>query len=456
MAAKSIVVTNFREQLPGALKPDGTWAFPSIVTGSRSGKRMYWNIYVRAFSISANPVMMGEGGEEEEPTFLPILPTYLDNKPLDEDIGGWYKVDSGFEGGKLRESAATLVLSGKNIGRANATNTVCQALRDALGLYTKQLKKTVAAGSDETACARYPPMLAQVYTAKKKITFPVYIQRKYNGMRTVSHLCDDAVVLYSRNMNTLPGFDYLREDILPILRLAASRGKNVYLDGELYKHGVPLQTISGNGRRSNTVVTDYKYMVYDLFIPEEPKMTAAARRELLVSLMCEIPTAHATLVETFTVNNSTEIEQRYAQFLDEGFEGAMLRLKDAGYELSPKGYHSKVLLKIKPTYDAEFKIVGWEVGEKGKASGALMIVCETESGDRFSVTPAMEIAERVQLAERMPTIEDNGQTYFDNVWNGVYITVQYAELSVDGIPLQPRTRMNTRVDEPTAAAAAAN
>lgn len=443
MAAKSVVVKNFRTEIPGELT-DGTWYFPPIVTGSRSGKRMYWKIYVRAFRPSAGV----------DAGFVPIVLTMLDNKPLDEDLAAWYKVDSGYEGSDARASAPTIIARGKNAGRANATNVVCQALRDALGLYAKQLKKAAAADVGGADCKMYPPMLANVWNVKRPPTFPLYVQRKYDGIRTVACLCGDSVVLYSRNMNIYPGMDYLREDVIGILRSAAESGKNVYLDGELYKHGVPLQQISGDGRRANAVVTDYNYMVYDVFLPDAPTMPYSERKTLLHELFEDTRVTYAKIVETYEAADMAAVETLYSTFIEEGFEGAMIRLPSGQYVYSLKGYHCNALLKLKPTFDAEFRVVGWETGTRGKAAGAVMILCATADGKQFAVTPAMEIADRMEMAAKMATVEDNGKTYFDNVWRDTMITVQYAGLSVDGVPLQPRTRMQTRVDEPMAVAAA--
>lgn len=438
MAATSVVVTDYRAQIPGELRDD-EWVFPTVWSSARTGKRMYWTIRVRPL-------------DDNTGKFAPFPLTYLDNGVLPQGIAGWYKVDAGYEGGAVRKSDPTIVRAGKNAGKSNATNAVCQALRDALSLYAKQLRKSAV--PTDGNCALIPPMLAEVYDEKKHAKiFPVYVQRKYNGIRTVACLCDDEVVLYSRTSIRLPGYDYLRADIIGMMRAAAAAGTPVYLDGELYKHGVPLQVISGNGRRSNTVVADYNYMVYDIICPTNEAMPYVERHALLSRLFAESACAWAQLVETVECADVAELDAIYRRYLKEGFEGAMIRIPGDRYVPSLKGYHTSSLLKLKPTLDAEFRVIRWDTGKKGKAADALMIVCVTDKGREFAVTPAMEIADRVDLARRMPMVEDNGKTYFENVWKDRMITVQYAELSVDGVPTQPRTRMMTRVDEPTSAAA---
>ncbi len=443
MAAKSVVVTDFRTEIPGTILAD-TWVFPEIITKGNRGKDLFWRIWVRVFRKSDNPAYQSEGVK----IHLPFTATYLDNRSLPDDVAALYKVDSGQVGGAVRDSAFTYITSGKNIGRANATNSVCQALRDAYGLYLKQQRR---ANPGDAGCKVYLPMLADVYDPEKHTLFPVYVQPKYDGIRTIACLCGDEVALYSRSGNRIPGFAYLREDIVGMLRYAAESGRNVYLDGELYKHGVPLQEISGNSRKSDTVVTTYNFMVYDAFIPDANGVANTPyeiRREVVEELFAAIPTAWARPVPTAVANNAAELRQLYEGYLAEGYEGAMIRIPSGGYIYSLKGYRSNGLLKMKPTYDAEYPVVGWDVGTKGKAAGALMIVCQTATGKQFSVTPAMEIADRMEMAKRMATVEANGRTYFENVWKGREITVQYASLSVDGVPLQPRTKLTSRADEP--------
>jgi hypothetical protein len=196
MAATSVVITDYRTQIPGELRETSEWVFPTVWSSARSGKRMYWTIRVRAL-------------DETTGKFDQFPLTYLDNGPLPRGIVGWYKVDAGYEGGAVRKSDPTIVRAGKNAGKSNATNAVCQALRDALGMYAKQLRKSTVPVDGN--CALIPPMLANVYDEKKHAkVFPVCVQRKYNGIRTVACLCDDEVILYSRNSIRFPGYDYLR------------------------------------------------------------------------------------------------------------------------------------------------------------------------------------------------------------------------------------------------------
>ena len=140
---------------------------------------------------------------------------------------------------------------------------------------------------------------------------------------------------------------------------------------------------------------------------------------------------------------------QFAEFVEEGYEGAMLRI-DSPYKHCPGSQRSRKLLKMKPTYDEEYRVVGWTTGSKGKAADLLMLICEVIGTDgaarEFAVTPAVTEEVRRDLATKMDTIvgtDGDGKpiTYFDDEWKDELVRVYYDEFSVDGVPLRGRTRL---------------
>lgn len=426
MTSQSINIKDYRTEIPGKLSDDKTtWVFPNVSTVVSSGKTSNWQIKVR---------MMKDG------EFMLIDDYMFDNQPL-AGFTGWIKVDTGL-GDTISKRVPTIVKTGKNLGRVSATNVFTQALRDAYGLYNKQLKK-----ANNTVNILYPPMLAQVYKDQKtppviSESSPVYMQPKFNGVRCVTTL-NDGVIMYSRRKNIYPGFSYIKDELAPILKKYHDAGRKLYLDGELYKHGTALQDISGYARREDKD-DDIKlnYMVYDCFIIGEPLLYSARKAILDEIFESNTSLKYTQAVATYKVTDMTTIETLYKQFLEFGYEGAMIR-KDSLYMHSYNESHSKVLLKMKPTYDAELEIADYTVGKKGKAAGALMIMCRVNDVI-FPVTPAMELPERIALANKMGTIEPNGKTHFVNHWLGKKIIVEYDELSKDNIPQRARTKLQIR------------
>ena len=372
--------------------------------------------------------------------FIPIDDHMFDNQPL-PGLTGWIKVDTGL-GDTISKRVPTMVTTGKNLGKISATNVFTQALRDAYSLYNKQMKK-----ANTVVDILYPPMLAQVYKDQKtpptiSESTPVYVQPKFNGVRCVTTLDNSTVIMYSRRKNIYPGFSYIKDEVKPILKKYHDAGRKLYLDGELYKHGTALQDISGYARREDKD-DDIKlnYMVYDCFIVGEP-LLFSARKAILDEIFQSGVFQYTREVETHKVTDVAMLDIIYKQALADGYEGIMIR-KNAPYAHSYNESHSKVLLKMKPTYDAELEIADYTVGKKGKASGALMIICRV-GNITFPVTPALELPERIALTTKMAVIEPNGKTHFANHWLGKKIIVEYDELSKDNIPQRARTKLQIR------------
>lgn len=152
-----------------------------------------------------------------------------------------------------------------------------------------------------------------------------------------------------------------------------------------------------------------------------------------------------------------QVEALAARFVADGYEGAIVR-KDAGpYQYGTNGTHSAHLVKVKPRFDAEFPVVGYTQGARGKDLGALIWVCEvpaarskTGAREEFSVVPKnTTYAERYELFRRLGLPHPGGGTYFDAMFRGQPLTVEYPELSSKtGIPTQAKA-LGFRVYEPT-------
>lgn len=442
MASKHIHIRDYRG-IPGELSADRTtWEFPQVLTTNKRGRAAYWKVYVKLFKMGPN-INLPEVPPE---SFVEIRDEYFTGEPI--DLYGWIKVDSGLIGGKVKDSVPTIIKTGKRIGRADATNTFTQALRDALGMYNKQKNK----GEDSSNL--YPPMLSQVFDDQKVApriddTHPLYVQRKYNGVRAITTLLHVgptvSTIMYSRRRKIYPGYDNIKDELAPALNARWDGGMKLYIDGELYSHHLSLQDISGAARREVKGNDDIKYMIYDCFVPDRPELVYTQRKAILDELFREFKFEHCCNVETFTAYSREEIAELYRRFLDEKYEGAMIRL-DAPYEYSYSDNHSKNILKMKPCYDAEYIIAGYTTGRKGKAAEALMIICRTDRGIEFPVTPAMLLPDRVALAKKMGEVEQNGKTHFENHWLGTEIIVYYDELSKDAVPQRARTKLEHRVD----------
>lgn len=351
-----------------------------------------------------------------------------------------------------RHAATTAV-----VGRGGRTGPE-QALLEA---HSKWVRKSRAVSHGALACGRVPPMLLKTYDAASPMppTDHLYVQRKYNGVRCM--LCvapavppvaerravETAARLYSRNLHVYE----LPEVTTPLAGLMRQHPRLI-LDGELYVHGVDLQHLSGVVRRGADApgaAADLRrrvqYVVFDVLDLDRPQAPYADRLTLLRGLRLPPP---AVLAETFDVGAgpaaAAAVAARYRQFLREGYEGAVVRRGGRAYVPGFNGRHTDAALKLKPTRSDEFEVVGYAEG-RGRDAGAVIWECAAPSRGymerhpraarrTFSVRPAQPYAERravfAELA-RHPRM-------FAVKYKGRPLTVEYAELSADGVPLQPR------------------
>ena len=124
--------------------------------------------------------------------------------------------------------------------------------------------------------------------------------------------------------------------------------------------------------------------------------------------------------------------------MDDDYEGAIIRNSDSPYEVGVnKEKRSYQTLKLKPRFDAEFKVVDFKQGKKGKEKGAVIWICEA-NGKEFSVTPNWPQEERYKWFKELQKTDKKGKTRFEKTWKGKMATISYATLSNDQLPQQPK------------------
>ena len=126
-------------------------------------------------------------------------------------------------------------------------------------------------------------------------------------------------------------------------------------------------------------------------------------------------------IPTLKVDEETLIYRYNKLFLDDEYEGTIIRNSDGKYILN---HRSPDLQKLKTFVDDEFQIVGFSQGT-GTDKGCVIWDCRTDDGQVFSVRPRGSVAER--------------QGYFQNgeKFIGSKLTIRYQELTDDGIPRFP-------------------
>lgn len=276
------------------------------------------------------------------------------------------------------------------------------------------------------------PLLAHKYEPHR-VTYPCYVQPKLNGIRA----------LYQngrfQSRDELPFGDNLLSHLAePLMGIF---GPEVILDGELYKHGWPLQRINAAVTPVRLAPTEDTLQVeYHVFDVVDFKDSFENRQVIRGGVTGK----GMTRVPSYRVTKQEEAEEIYAQFITAGYEGMMYRLGDCSYTvpkqqykglglpklkfLSDKNNRTWLMLKRKDWQDDEFVCVGVAEGE-GKYRGTLgALVCLScnragPTSLRFTVGSGLTDAERDHYWQNPPINQP--------------IKVKYLTLSSDGIPLNP-------------------
>lgn len=241
------------------------------------------------------------------------------------------------------------------------------------------------------------PMLAKVYD--KQDLSSCFMQYKYDGHRCLITRQNDELIAYSRNGKLIHSIGHILDGIdIP---------EGTTLDGELYIHGIPLQTISSYVRKTQPDSAKLKYIVYDQINDER----FADRYESLINYKLGLGTelAPTYLQPPFTLKEAKQ----------DGYEGLIARQNNMGYE---PGKRSDQLLKIKSRLDIEAKVIGIEPSADG---WAVLTCMPSNTNKTFKVVAPGTM-------EQKHEIYDNAALYI-----GKYVTVEFAEFTQDGVPFHP-------------------
>jgi ATP-dependent DNA ligase len=327
------------------------------------------------------------------------------------------RISTGFTDGKMTIFDVT-INSGKNIGKANETTSYLQALKDAESRWNKKIDDGYTKSKTGIKKSLIRPMLAQDFTkSSSKMTFPLYIQKKFDGIRAIYEKKN----FHSRNLKIFPHLEHLQLELQNI---------DLILDGELYSHDLPFQVISGIIRKEKLSKKDLdllkmiQFRVYDVVSQDDYQ----TRLQKLQKIFQTHDFKNIIFVETVLIVNPKEVSQAHNVFVSSGYEGVILRNVHGKYTCGTRSYD---LQKYKVFDDSEFEITGFKDGI-GKESGAIIWEFKTKSGKVFDARPSGSIAERKKVFKKADT------------FIGQFVTVKFFGYTDDGIPRMPVAQLYPR------------
>jgi len=327
------------------------------------------------------------------------------------------------------------ITEGKNIGKTNETTPMEQAISQAQSDWNKKrdegyksladlgdwqdeealeiwLDKTLPQENTD-ASGNTKPMLATDWKKIKKIEYPVFVQPKLDGVRCLIIVATAGITRSIRFLSR-SGKDY---DFPHLLGATFPDGEFI-LDGEIYSDDLTFQQIVAATKKVTEHTHQLHFRCYDIINHHPQKV----RSEMVVDAISSINAAstysspYFHVVPTWTAQNEKEVKAYHDSFIEQGYEGAMIRYMGGKYAA---GARSRELLKVKEFDETEYKFMFWEYGQREED---LIAVCSSPSGE-FRAKMVGTKAEKVEIAKHP---SHTGM-----------ITIKHFGLTEDGLPRFP-------------------
>jgi len=344
----------------------------------------------------------------------------------DDDIAGTRTI-SGLVDGKKVTSVWNLS-EAKNVGRSNATNSHRQAQSEAQSVWDINIEKEyfddVAAVDSYT---KFEPMLAADYAKLKEplqyTEKKIYSQPKLDGIRCIAR----ADGVWSRSGKRIISIPHIEQELAPIFE----EHPDLILDGELYNHVYKdnFNEITSMVRRTTKLTDEFfettaklvQYHVYDMYDKQNPDIEFSERHKKIVIMIGHSKKSNKMVIEvpTVFVMDDDHCNSLYADYLESGWEGQMLR-RNKVYEPNKR---SGSLLKRKEFITEEFKVISVEEGQGNWSGCVKRFVLEMPDG-RF-------------VGAGVKGTQKKLKELFESDEKPTWATLRYFTPTPDGIPRFP-------------------
>ncbi len=230
-----------------------------------------------------------------------------------------------------------------------------------------------------------------------KLIYPVCVQKKLDGYRCLAHFNQNLnkIELFTRNMKKYHHLPHIRQELSKVLK-----NNNIYLDGELYEHGIKLHDIGSIVRKEYVTQNNIEEMkkisfyVFDMFDTNNMNLTFQQRYNYLKNNIFTKKFKFIKLVNCVKLNNYIDVLKENDKYILDGFEGVIVRNLNGLYEFNKKSYN---VLRTKEFKKDIFTIVGAKKGQ-GAQKDAIIWECKcSKSNKSFWAIPIGSIPNRIKL-----------------------------------------------------------
>lgn len=418
----------------------GNYEFPRLFRKDDTGKVRIWQGFVRLINSSTCQYLTGTDWNMMLETQIYMDEKILYSQELSDNVISQIWTETGILNGKISRTTPTYPKP-KNIGKKNYRNCLHQGISLIESKYKKKLEEGFRTEFEDNCPInleyKFFPMLAKNWKEHSDdVRYPVYIQPKLDGIRAIVCNIGKEILMWSRTKKDFPSNscnDLIKNSLKKIYSNLSTKNKllNIYFDGELYNHNTKLQKINHLVRQSDTSTSEkLQYHIYDCFVVDDKLNLVKLKYEDRLQILHDIEqTDVIQVVPTKLIHSQKELDILYSNFVEQGFEGGMIRSTFGLYSGNQKNttLRSKDLLKRKEVFTDEFKIVDFTTGTNSKEKNAIIWICATNSGQNFKVMPNLSYDERYKMFKEC---NKNFERY-----KNMRLTVEYRGVSIDGIPL---------------------
>jgi len=228
-------------------------------------------------------------------------------------------------------------------------------------------------------------MLAETYRSHMEDIFPIAVEPKYDGMRAVVIVDGDNLNILSRKGLEISSLYFIALQCRDILKI--NNITNGVFDGEIFSedwnktiHLVKKEDLPQSERIKLTYHV-FDFMDVKSFYSGFCNKSYILRRKQLEKF--NFIDTNINLVESKTANSFEEASVIYERYLEEGYEGVMLKKLDAPYE----GKRRTSWLKLKPEETFEGQIIDVFKGKTGTKYENMMggFVVRMHNGEKLRV-----------------------------------------------------------------------
>lgn len=390
--------------------------FDTLYRRSKTGAIVYYKVSVDEGDIDHAPIIVKESGQLG--TVSPVVhretvyqgmnigksneTTPIQQAKLQAESDWKRKKDSGY---KTYAEVMVSTTGGEAFAYARVTDqaTIKEDLEHCLPEFNSDAQGNVK------------PMLVKDWKKVSKVEYPCFCEPKLDGVRCLMIISGEDITFLSRSGKEYTTLGHIDAS------MRANAGEvpaNFVLDGEIYSDDLTFQEITQAVKKQYPNSLKLHFRAYDVV----SALNQWDRRLQLINLTDAIGSEFVKRIEWTTVNSAEEVKIYHDAYVQQGYEGAMLRAKYGKYE---QGFRSSGLLKVKEFNEEEFEFYGFT---KGQREEDLIAICQTETGLVFN---AKMIGSKQQKEEMVQEAIDK------QLQHGSPITIKFFGWTTDGLPRFP-------------------